>query len=200
MASVYDNIKFANSEYVPQYIGSNYDALKETSDKLDERYRRNKELTDQVQIALANQRIDPLDEPIRAARLKKIQDDIELISSSPENFENSTNAVSQMAREFATDPHLIAAKNNFTERQKAQATAQELRAKGYNTFDYNSNWKGTVGEDGKLNHYTADIRQDIDKNKAMKDLIGNIAGSGYMMDITGKQVKLDGKDIQFNIS
>jgi membrane-associated HD superfamily phosphohydrolase len=100
MASVYDNIKFANSEYVPQYIGSNYDALKETSDKLDERYRRNKELTDQVQIALANQRIDPLDEPIRAARLKKIQDDIELISSSPENFENSTNAVSQMAREL----------------------------------------------------------------------------------------------------
>jgi hypothetical protein len=166
MASLYDNIKLANSQYVPQFIGSNYEQLQSTADKLDERYRRNKELTDQVQIALAQDKFLEGDEGYRKQLQDKIQSDIDLIASTPENFENSSAGVAQIAKQYATDRNRLGMIENYNRAQQAEKMLLEYGPDALNFGDDHRSFS-SLGEDGQIKRFNLDIlkRPDYDKRK-----------------------------------
>lgn len=192
--SLYDDIHFQESQFVPQYIGSNYDTVKSAADTLDQRYRRNKELTDQVHIALAQDKLLQQDEGIRKGIHKKVNSDIDLIASSPENFENSTNAVMQIAKDYATNPQRLAAIENYSRYKQYDKTRQELLAKGLTPLDFNpiDKFTGTVHpETGGIQYFTPDIQQEQDYSGKMQQLLGQVADDGYIVSPKGEKMTFD---------
>lgn len=175
--SLYDNIRLSNSQYIPKFIGSNYEALDEAGKTLDERYRRNQELTDKVAIALSNLQIGKGDESLRKSAIDKLRNDIDIISSSPENFENSTTAVAKAARDFATNEDLILAQQNYQRAEQARQMALKLGNQGYNFGDDFDNYSSIDPNTGERRIFKNDVRQLLDYDKKKEEFFNQIAAN-----------------------
>lgn len=193
MASLYDLAKNSNSKFVPQYIGSEAAELQQVGDTLDQRYRRNKDLTDKINVLAAQTRVRDVDQAVKEARINQVRQDIEGIASSPENFENSTIAAQNIAQGFFTDQQLNDAQENFRREQEYK----EFLKKNPGAVVFASGdptQQSTVDAEGNSRLIDFNAQQNLDKNKKFKEIIGKVAADGYTY-INGRKVQLDPKEI-----
>lgn len=163
MPTLYDNLKRAQSSYVPQFVGSEADTLKSVGDVLDNRYRANQASLDDALVTAANEEYAPGDEHIGKSiygNLSKLRDDI---SSSDSNFENSSSTIRDAVRKhLATNSHRIQALRNAKDYNQYIQHKTELGSEG---VDFTPNWKGTVNEDGSLNRFRSSLEKRLDYDK-----------------------------------
>lgn len=185
MPSLYDNLKRANSSYVPQFVGSEADTLKSVGDVLDNRYRQNQASLDDALVTAANEEYAPGDEHIGQSiygNLAKLRDDI---ASSEGNFENSSNLIRSAVRQhLATNPHRIQALRNAKEYNKYVQDKTELGSEG---VDFTPTWKGTVNPDGTLNKFRSGLEKKLDYDKRKESFFNqfeqDLKQNGYAEDV-----------------
>lgn len=193
MGSLYDAVKTENSSYVPQYVGSTYNELNQAAATLDKRWRDNKDYSDKVAMAMANDQYLENDKGIKDKMAQSIYGSIDKIASSDQNFENSTAAVSQMARDYFTNQDRIQALENF----KLTEEDRKLEAQGHSlNFGDNRNNFATVDPDtGQARRFKVDRQKQLDQSKKMQDLLGRVASDGYLLNPKGEKIKID-DDVQ----
>lgn len=163
MPDLYSNVRRANSQYVPQYIGSNTDTIKSVADTLQLRSLQNQNAIDDKLVAAINEQYAPGDEAIG----QKIYEDIsgmrDQIASSDQGFENSTGLVRNLVRDkFLTNRDRIEGLRN---KKQYDVHQEMLRQLGADAVDFTEPFKGTVNEDGTYNRYTPKVEKRLDYDK-----------------------------------
>lgn len=180
MPELYQGIRAANSRFVPQFVGSNFNELKDLGDTLDQRYRTNRDLSDKLAIELANDEVHPLDQPIIDNLKKNLYGTLDEVAKSPENFENSTGIIANEARKIFTDRGRI----HSIENMKKYNEYLDLKAKaGRDAVDFTKPFVGTFNSDGSINRFQHRLekRLDYDKQKEQyaNQMEANLIQSGY---------------------
>lgn len=170
----YNQVRGINSTYVPQYVGSNYDELKSIASELDERYRQNKDLSDKIAVAAAQEQYLDTDEDIKKELQDRITGQIDTIASSPENFENSSALVSQLARDFMADPKRIVALENKRRVDADRALLEKYGPRGYNFGQDDINKFRTVDEEGNIRKYRGQVEELMDYDARKETLFDNL--------------------------
>jgi len=189
-SSLYDLVSGSNSEYVPQFIGSNYNELNDAAAKLDQRYRENKDYTDKIAIMLAQEKYLDGDKAIKDNLAKSIYGSVNKIAESDKSFENSSAAVSQLARDFFTNEHRIAALDNYKKVQEAKELRNKLGANALN-FGDNPDTFSTLDQQGNIRNFNNAIEQRGDYSGRMQQLLGKVADDGYTTSPTGQKIEFD---------
>lgn len=187
---LYDNIRLSNAEYVPKFIGSNVKELSEASQIIGDRYQRNKDYSDKIAMVMANEQYLQADKGIKDKLAQSIYGSIKEIGSSDANFENSTAAVSQLARDFYTNQHRIAALDNYKRVENAKQLQTQLGADALN-FGDDPNSFSTLDADGNTRRFNLGIEKRQDYSKKMQELLGKVATDGYTTDPTGQQIQFN---------
>lgn len=171
MPDLYSSTRRANSQYVPQYIGSNTDTIKSVADTLQLRSLQNQNAIDDKLVAAINEQYAPGDEAIG----QKIYEDIsgmrDQIASSDQGFENSTGLVRNLVRDkFLTNRDRIEGLRN---KKQYDVHQEMLRQLGANAVDFTEPFKGTVNEDGTYNRYTPRVEKAEPILKTKEELFDN---------------------------
>jgi hypothetical protein len=192
MAGLYDAVKAENSQYVPQFVGSTYKELSEAGKVLDERFRENKATSDKIAMMMANEQFLEKDKDLKEGMMKSIYGSIEGIAKSDENFENSSAAVSQIARDYFTNQNRIAASENF----KLAEQDKELERTGHNlNFGDNRESFSTIDPaTGQPRRFNVQRQKQLDYDKKMQDLLGRVAVDGGFTTPTGDVIKFDDQE------
>lgn len=162
MPELYNQVKSANSRFVPQFIGSNAEELKNVGDTLDQRYRGNRDLSDKLAIELANDEVHPLDQHIIDKLHSSLYNTLDEVASSKENFENSTGIIAGEAKKIFTDKGRIAALNNHKKYQEYL----DLKSKaGRDAVDFTPAFTGSFNADGSINHFQHRLEKRLDYDK-----------------------------------
>lgn len=184
MPDLYSNVRRANSQYVPQYIGSNTDTIKSVADTLQLRSLQNQNAIDDKLVAAINEQYAPGDEAIG----QKIYEDIsgmrDQIASSDQGFENSTGLVRNLVRDkFLTNRDRIEGLRN---KKQYDVHQEMLRQLGADAVDFTQPFKGTVNEDGTYNRYTPKVEKRLDYDKQKETYFNQIEAdlkqNGYTQD------------------
>jgi hypothetical protein len=191
MAELYDNIRAVNAEYVPRFVGSNYEQLNQAAQVLDARYRENKAYSDKVAMALAQEQYLDSDKQIKDDLAQSIYGQINDIGSSDENFENSTAAVSQLARDFFTNQNRLRALDNYKRVEQAKALRTQLGAEALNFGDNPDAFSTLDPETGEARTFNNGIERRADYSRKMQELLGRVADDGYSIDPSGQKIKFD---------
>lgn len=171
MPDLYSNVRRANSNYTPQYIGSNTDTIKSVADTLQLRSLQNQNAIDDKLVAAINEQYAPGDEAIG----QKIYEDIsgmrDQIASSDQGFENSTGLVRNLVRDkFLTNRDRIEGLRN---KKQYDIHQEMLRQLGADAVDFTEPFKGTVNEDGTYNRYTPRVEKAQPILKTKEELFDN---------------------------
>lgn len=163
MGILYDNVRRANSSYVPQFVGSEANELKAVGDVLDQRYRENQAALDDALITAVNEKYAPGDEAIGYNIYNDLSDLRNRIASSDENFERSSSLVRTAVRDkLATNPDRIYALRNSAEYDKYLNEKANLGAEG---VDFTPKFQGTVNPDGSYNIFKSKLERRLDYDK-----------------------------------
>lgn len=189
--SLYDNITQANSEYVPNYIGSNYNEIAGAAKTLDERYRQNKDYSDKVAIMLAQENYNEADKHIKDNLAKSIYGQIDSISKSDPNFENSSAAVSQLARDFFTNEDRLYAIDNYRKTEEARSARNKLGANALSFGDNPDNFSTIDPTTGERRKFNNEIVERGDYSGTMQKLLGKVADDGSFTKPSGEKVEID---------
>lgn len=188
MPELYDNARQANSRFVPKFIGSERETLKDVADTLDARYRSNRDLSDRLAIQMANDRYHQADQHIGDELYNKFSGLIDEVASSDANFENSTGIISQAAREYGTNQDRIAALENAKRFEQYQAAKAEL---GAEAVDFTPEYKGVRNPDGTINRFRPDLQKKLDYDKQKEQYFNQIEADltqkGYTQDEINKE-------------
>jgi hypothetical protein len=193
MASLYDAVKAENSSYVPQFVGSNYQELNQAAQTLDKRFRDNKDYSDKIAIMMANDQYLANDKGLKDRMAQSIYGSIDKIASSDKNFENSSAAVSQIARDYFTNQERIAALDNF--KLAEQDKQMEMQGYSLNFGDDRNNFTTVDPTTGQPRRFNLQREKQLDQSKKMQELLGRVASDGYLVKPTGERIKID-QDIQ----
>lgn len=188
--SLYDLVSTSNSQYVPQFVGSNYDELNRAAGQLDARYRQNKDYTDKIAIMMAQEKYLEGDKAIKDDIAKSIYGSINKIAESDKSFENSSAAVSQLARDFFTNEKRMTAIDNYQKVQQARELRNKLGANALNFGDDPDNFS-SLDEEGNLRRFNTAIEQRGDYSGRMQQLLGKVADDGYTTSPTGQKITFD---------
>lgn len=189
MAGLYDAIKAENSSYVPQFVGSTYEDLNKASAVLDKRYRENKDYADKLAIMAANEQYLDNDKAIKDKVTQSLYGSIDKIASSDQNFENSTAAVSQLAKDYLGNQERIAALKNYSLAQKER----EMEMQGYDLNFGDSRDKFTTidPETQQIRNFNLNRQKRGDYSQRMQGLLGKVADDGYTTGPTGEKIEFD---------
>jgi len=188
--SLYDNINSVNSQYVPRFVGSNYNELSEAKKALDERFYRNRDYSDKISMMLAQEQYLEGDRAIKDKLTESIYGQIDAISKSESNFENSSAAVSQLAREFLTNQERIAALDNYRRVEEARELQTKLGAQAINFGDSLEKFSTIDPNTGQTRRFNLGIEQRLDYDKQREQFYNQIeadlkAGKLSPVDIEG---------------
>lgn len=163
MPDLYSNVRRANSNYTPQYIGSNTDTIKSVADTLQLRSLQNQNAIDDKLVAAINEQYAPGDEAIGQKIYEDISSMRDQIASSDQGFENSTGLVRNLVRDkFLTNRDRIEGLRN---KKQYDVHQEMLRQLGADAVDFTEPFKGTVNEDGTYNRYTPKVEKRLDYDK-----------------------------------
>lgn len=190
-SSLYDNVHAVNSEYVPKFVGSAYNELSSAAKALDTRYRDNKEYSDKIAIMQANEQYLEADNHIKESMRDQIYGSISKIAGSDDNFENSTAAVSQLARDYFTNQNRIAALDNFKRVEEAKQLRNKLGANAINFGDDPDSFSTLDPATGQARRFNNAIEERADYSKKMQDLLGRVAADGFVTSPTGQKIMID---------
>lgn len=191
MPSLYDHIQQAQSQFVPQFVGSNYKELDDAASTLDSRYRANKDYSDKIAIMLANEQYLQNDQHIKDNLAKNLYSSIDKISKSPQNFENSSAAVSQLARDHYTNQARIAALNNYQKAQEVKKQQTMLGADFMNFGDNPENFSTVDPNTGEIRTLNPAVEKKADYSSKMQQLLGKVADDGYFIGPSGEKQTFD---------
>lgn len=184
----YSGVLPINSQYVPQFVGSNYNELEETAKVLDTRYRENKNYSDKVAMMMAQDQYLSQDQAIKDKMAQHVYGSIDKIAGSEQNFENSTAAVSQLARDYFTNQERIMAVNNFKEAQKTRELQTRLGANFLNFGDNPDTFTTVDPATGQPRRFTGRVEERADYSKKMQELLGRVADDGYTIAPNGEKI------------
>ncbi len=184
MPDLYSNVRRANSQYVPQYIGSNTDTIKSVADTLQLRSLQNQNAIDDKLVAAINEQYAPGDEAIGQKIYEDISSMRDQIASSDQGFENSTGLVRNLVRDkFLTNRDRIEGLRN---KKQYDVHQEMLRQLGADAVDFTQPFKGTVNEDGTYNRYTPKVEKRLDYDKQKETYFNQIEAdlkqNGYTQD------------------
>ena len=191
MPELYRNIKFENSNYIPQFVGSNFDTLKATADALDTRYRENRAMTDKIAIAAANDMVLAADEPLKQARVAAINNTLSEVAASPENFENSSAIVNKMARDYLTDQDRLFSLENYKRAEQAKQLERTYGAEALNFGDKADQFSTVHPETGQRRLFNVGVEKRADYSGKMQQLLGKVADDGYTTSPTGQTIRFN---------
>ncbi len=202
LGGMFRNAQWANSEYVPQFVGSNFDELNRIGSVLDERANKNRETADRVFISLAQDRILQNDEGIRKDLYKSIYGQIDEMAKSDKGFENSTALVSKLAKDYLSNQSRLKAVQNFEKAEKFNELKLQYGQDAINRGDDPSTFS-TLYTDEQGNQKTRDFNLAVepraDYSRKMQELIGKVASDGYIINPYGVKVNID-KDTQATLA
>lgn len=190
MPTVYDQIRSSNSQYIPKFVGSNYDELNKAASTLDERYRSNKAYSDKIAMMMAQEQYLEGDKDIKENLAKSIYGSIDKISQG-DNFENSTAAVSQLARDFFTNQDRLAALDNYKRVEEAKKLQTTLGGDALNFGEDPRTFRTLDPTTGERRIYDNRIEKRMDYSKRMQELLGKVADDGYTTGPTGEKIIFD---------
>jgi len=176
MAELYDQVRQSNSKYVPQFVGSNFDTLKSLGDTLQDRYNKNLDISNALAIQMANDQYLEQDRAIGEKHYNQFSKAIDEIAGSDDSFENSSNIVSQLVKNYGSDRDRIAALDNKKIYEQYISEKQRLGEKALD-FTRPENFKGTVNEDGTYNRFSYDVQERLDYDKPKEALFNQIEAS-----------------------
>jgi len=164
MPELYDNVRRANSQYVPQFIGSNADTLRSVGDQLEARnYRNQVAIEDKMQASLDDQYARG-DEHIGQDIYNRLNTLRENIASSEKGFENSSAVVRNSVRDNYTNNRLrIEAQRNFERESKFEDKLNKIGASNAEVFG--AEFTGTANEDGSFNRFDRQVEERLDWDK-----------------------------------
>jgi hypothetical protein len=184
MPDLYSNVRRANSNYTPQYTGSNTDTIKSVADTLQLRSLQNQNAIDDKLVAAINEQYAPGDEAIG----QKIYEDIsgmrDQIASSDQGFENSTGLVRNLVRDkFLTNRDRIEGLRN----QKLFKAFEDKRLNlGTRGEIFGPEWRGTKNPDGSYNKFETTVEERLDWDKRGESIFNqmeaDLIASGYKAD------------------
>lgn len=183
MAELYDNAKLANSQYVPKFVGSTYENMKDAADRLDVRYRENRDLSDRIAVAMANDKYHTADQHIGDKLYNDFTGTIDEVAKSENNFENSTGVIAKAGRDYATNKARMFALENARKHEAYQQQKAEFGAEGQ---DFTKEFKGTLNEDGTINKFQHKLEKKLDYDKQKETYFNQIEADlkqqGYTQD------------------
>jgi hypothetical protein len=192
---LYDNIKAENSQYVPQFIGSNYEEISKGAAVLDKRYRDNKDYADKIAIMSAQDQYLAKDKALKDKMTQSIYGEIDKIAGSEGNFENSSAAVSQIAKGFFTNQERMAGIENF----KLAEQDRQMEAQGFdlNFGDNREDFSTIDPTTQQPRRFNLNRQKQLDQAGRMQSLVKGIASDGYLIKPNGVKVKVDDDVVTF---
>ncbi len=189
--SLYDRAKNSNSSYIPTFVGSNYDELSKAAQTLDTRYRQNKDYSDKIAILAAQDQLLKNDQGIKDAYVADVKDKISKISQSNGNFENSSGAVSQLAKDVFTNPDRLLALDNAKKAEQAKELQRQYGADALNFGDNPSSFSTIHPDTGEKQRFNVGVEKKADYSKKMQELLGKVASDGYTIAPTGDKINFN---------
>lgn len=197
LGGAYSNRELPLSNYVSQFVGSNYNELKNLGDTLQERHYANKEKGDAALIALMQDRVLEGDRQKRNELARGVYGQLEDISKSDEGFENSTAAVSNIVKDLLTNEQRMKMLDNYKKAEEARQLKSKYGTAALNFGDDPSNFSSVytdpnTGEE-KLRDFNVAVEPIQDYSARMLQMLGNIADDGTFTTPTGVKLNLGTK-------
>lgn len=190
LGGLYDRASFANSQFVPQFVGSNYEELKDLGQTLQDRYLQNRSVVDQVEMALAQDTFAQNDEHLRKELSTKLRSQIDDIVSSDKNFENSTAKVSQIVKDYVTNEGRLKAIDNYKRIEEFKKMQTQLGASQVNFGDDPNTFTSYDPETQNYRTFRNELQRREDTASKMQQLLGRVAVDGFYTDAKGEQVQV----------
>lgn len=112
MANPYDNLRFSQSQYIPQYHGAPIEEFKNLLQKRETDYETNIGALDQLELAASDLDVNDADYIVKKEALNKVKNQIQAIADSGGAYEFAGRQVRQVAKEFTGNQALKAAVSN----------------------------------------------------------------------------------------
>jgi hypothetical protein len=186
---LYDNIKAENSQYVPQFIGSNYEEISKGAAVLDKRYRDNKDYADKIAMLAAQDQYREKDKALKDKMTQSIYGDIDKIAGSEGNFENSSAAVSQIAKGYFTNQERLAAVENFKLTEKDKEL--EMQGYGLNFGDNREDFTTIDPLTQQPRRFNVNRQKQYDYDKKMQEILGKVNPDAGVTGPTGEKITFD---------
>lgn len=160
--NLYSNVQQHNASYVPQFVGSTIEEVRQAATKLDEDYWNNVNSAQELAMVASQMDVREVDNPYKQQLMSGIADNIKSISQSEDqNFENAGLQISQMARDFVSDPARQAMIQN---KQAYDQAMEDLRRFGPNALNFNPEelQKSTLDEEGNIQYISPHVEEKLD--------------------------------------
>lgn len=153
MAILQGNFDFQpiTTTYVPLPIQQ----MQETLGVLEKKYHTNKAEIDRFEILAKTDKILEDADPVRRRAIQRMKErTADVINEG--NYEDADLIVSEMAKEYLSDPDMILARENYAKRQKDLERIRELKDRGEYVYDFNENFSSFDEETGEQRAYASD--------------------------------------------
>ena len=178
---LFDNLKLAQSRFIPTYAGTPLEEIERSANVLQDRYYQNLANQNQVELALEQQPYLPGDEPIRGVLRDDLQAAIESIANTGGDYENATQRVFNLSQAYITDPRRLQAERNYQAVQQEIELENKMRAQGQTPLRSRrrENFSTVNPTTGELQLFESDLQPQLDYDKRRQTLFDNIrADSG----------------------
>jgi len=112
MASPYDNLRFSQSQVIPQYAGAPVEEFSKLLAKREAEYKSNLADIDQLELAASTLDVNDADYEVKKAALDKVRETIQGIANSGGAYEFAGDKIRAAARNFMGNEALQAAMKN----------------------------------------------------------------------------------------
>lgn len=188
MPDLFNNVTFA--KYTPTYVQAPLEQFAKSAEVLNQRYEQNKDLKDQLDIAMSNIKVEDADNPIVKTQLESIRKRFDDVLAKGD-YENAGSIVKQAYKDFASNKALNAATENFTARQTVKNNLRSLYQQkdlSYNQYQdrvKRFNAYSGIGDPDDLGFYTP---YEFDYGAKAVDLnaLAKTLSEGFKPDITSR--------------
>ncbi len=183
---LFDNVKFGNSEFVPNFVGSANNEIVESAKVFQDRFDKNVSDLDQLELLALEDQVLQADQGIKDDVINNLRGEIDSIASSNTGFENAGRQIAALAKGFVGNEQRRAALSNFQAVQDANAQIAEL---GPNALDFNpSEGFSTLDKDGNIRLFNPQVEARLQYDKRKEGLFDKLTADVREGRITQSEV------------